>query len=777
MGRAVYCRTLGVGSDDAGSRGCPCHAVLAPRPAEDGRGPAGASRWPRSRERVRELRAGRADPRAREHPLSPRETKNDEGYARELADGNDVYVNDAFGSAHRAHSSTEAVAHLLPAYAGLLLLAELEHLGRLLGDVERPFVLITAGRQGRRQARRARAPRRPGGHACWSAARWRAGQGAQSALVPGRAADRRRRRSAFADDADARGRAGRRDPRRLARARHRARDGGAVRAIDREARTIFWNGPMGVFEWPRLRRRHERRRARPSRSSTGTPSSAEATPSARFTRPVSPTASPGSRPGGGASLELLEGRELPGVAAIPRGREHEMTKLIAGNWKMFKGPAETLAFFDALRGARRRRRRDLPAVRLARGRRREEWTIYAQNVHWAEGAFTGEISPPCSSSSASGGRSSGTPSGGSGSARPTRPCAAAEAALEAGLGVIACVGETEAEREAGRPSSCCAGRSAIPPRQRPRDRLRARLGDRDRQDGDARDGAGSARLIKSLHDTRVLYGGSVKPENAAELLGQPDVDGALVGGASLDPESFAAICAGSQHPARHARHPRRLGARPAGPGNAVELAATPVFDELWAPFPHTQLAGVRRGGRAAGRADGELGGRPPDDRLGPHPLPGPDARERGVRGRLPLREPRPRRRVRARARRGAGTSISSGSSRTGGVHCHIEHLRRAARAGAARGDGRADLDPRVHGRPRRLAARGRGRSRRASRRRGSRRSCGRYYAMDRDKRWDRTDRAVAAILDGVGERRRRSRSPPSSRATSAASPTSSSSRS
>ena len=49
-------------------------------------------------------------------------------------------------------------------------------------------------------------------------------------------------------------------------------------------------------------------------------------------------------------------------------------------------------------------------------------------------------------------------------------------------------------------------------------------------------------LIKSLHDTRVLYGGSVKPENAAELLAQPDVDGALVGGASLDPASFTSLC-------------------------------------------------------------------------------------------------------------------------------------------------------------------------------------------------------------------------------------------
>ena len=83
---------------------------------------------------------------AREHPLRPGETKNDESFARELAEGCDLYVNDAFGSAHRAHASTEAVAHLLPAYAGLLLERELEMLGRLLADdVQHPFVLISGG--------------------------------------------------------------------------------------------------------------------------------------------------------------------------------------------------------------------------------------------------------------------------------------------------------------------------------------------------------------------------------------------------------------------------------------------------------------------------------------------------------------------------------------------------------------------------------------------------------------------------------------------------------
>src|SRR5919197_3945975 len=77
--------------------------------------------------------------------FDPGETKNDPEFARELAAGCALYVDDAFGSAHRAHASTEAVAHLLPAYAGLLLERELEELGKLLGDVERPFVLVSGG--------------------------------------------------------------------------------------------------------------------------------------------------------------------------------------------------------------------------------------------------------------------------------------------------------------------------------------------------------------------------------------------------------------------------------------------------------------------------------------------------------------------------------------------------------------------------------------------------------------------------------------------------------
>ncbi|MDF2753336.1 MAG: 3-phosphoglycerate kinase, partial [Gaiellaceae bacterium] len=77
--------------------------------------------------------------------FDPGETKNDAGFAKELADDRDLFVMDAFGSAHRAHASTVGVAELLPAYAGLLLERELEMLGRLLAEVERPFALVSGG--------------------------------------------------------------------------------------------------------------------------------------------------------------------------------------------------------------------------------------------------------------------------------------------------------------------------------------------------------------------------------------------------------------------------------------------------------------------------------------------------------------------------------------------------------------------------------------------------------------------------------------------------------
>lgn len=75
----------------------------------------------------------------------PEEEKNDEKFARQLANLADIFVNDAFGAAHRAHASTEGVAEFLPAVAGFLMEKELEMLGRLLANPERPFAAIIGG--------------------------------------------------------------------------------------------------------------------------------------------------------------------------------------------------------------------------------------------------------------------------------------------------------------------------------------------------------------------------------------------------------------------------------------------------------------------------------------------------------------------------------------------------------------------------------------------------------------------------------------------------------
>jgi phosphoglycerate kinase len=249
--------------------------------------------------------------------FDPRETKNDESFARELADGCDLYVNDAFGSAHRAHASTEAVAHLLPSYAGLLLLEELQHLGRLLGDVERPFVLVSGGAK---VEDKLGVLKNLGGRA-------------DSVLVGGKMAEQLRddnplgfpvvlprdvvAAAAFGEEAESR-----------VSAYDGLPDGWLGLDIGPEtrelfaaevarAKTVFWNGPMGVFEWPRFAegtRAVAEAVARNEEAFTvvGGADSIRALTELRLVDRVDWAST-----GGGAALELLEGKDLPGVAAIP----------------------------------------------------------------------------------------------------------------------------------------------------------------------------------------------------------------------------------------------------------------------------------------------------------------------------------------------------------------------------------------------------------------------------------------------------------------------------
>jgi triosephosphate isomerase len=229
--------------------------------------------------------------------------------------------------------------------------------------------------------------------------------------------------------------------------------------------------------------------------------------------------------------------------------------LIAGNWKMFKGPHEARAFADRLRHLSRFAA-DVeivvcpPSISLEATvhglGEASEIRVYAQSVHWElEGAYTGEISAPMVIEV--GGR--GTLVGHSerrqyfGETDETVRMRA-ETALESGLSVIACVGETESEREAGETEAVLTRQVSVLPRH---ERLVIAyepvwaIGTG--QNATPETAQDAHAFVKSLHPTRVLYGGSVKPENAAGLLAQPDIDGALVGGASLDAVSFEAICA------------------------------------------------------------------------------------------------------------------------------------------------------------------------------------------------------------------------------------------
>jgi triosephosphate isomerase (TIM) len=228
--------------------------------------------------------------------------------------------------------------------------------------------------------------------------------------------------------------------------------------------------------------------------------------------------------------------------------------LIAGNWKMFKGAHQAREFASQIRRLPDR----APGVEVVvcppyvslqattQGLGADSGIrVYAQNVHWElEGAFTGEVSAPMLLELGVTGAVVGH------SERRQHFCETdetvrmrAEAALEAGLWVIACVGETEAERDAGATEEVLARQVGELPRHERLDiayePVWAIGTGRTASPGMAQE---AHAFVKSLHPARVLYGGSVKPENAGSLLSQPDVDGALVGGASLDLPSFEAIC-------------------------------------------------------------------------------------------------------------------------------------------------------------------------------------------------------------------------------------------
>lgn len=212
---------------------------------------------------------------------------------------------------------------------------------------------------------------------------------------------------------------------------------------------------------------------------------------------------------------------------------------------MFKGPAETAAFAAAFQAPAGVEAVVCPPYVSLRAAVEAGLTTFAQNVHWAAaGAYTGEISADMLTELGVTGAIVGH------SERRQYFCETdatvarrAEAALAAGLRVIACVGELESERESGETEAVLRRQvSVLPDAEGLVVAYEPVWAIGTGKTATPQMAQEAHAFIKSLLDLPVLYGGSVKPEGASELLSQPDVDGALVGGASLDVESFTAIC-------------------------------------------------------------------------------------------------------------------------------------------------------------------------------------------------------------------------------------------
>ncbi|MGH7503000.1 MAG: triose-phosphate isomerase [Longimicrobiales bacterium] len=251
-----------------------------------------------------------------------------------------------------------------------------------------------------------------------------------------------------------------------------------------------------------------------------------------------------------------------------------LTPILAGNWKMNKAPLEARSFIQAFIAAYSPRHdRSVwffpPCISLAAVRdavtARQDLAIGVQNLHWEPaGAFTGEISAPMAAAAGAAlalvGHSERRHVFGETDEQVGKKTIAAFAA---GLLPIVCVGETLEERKAGR-LEAVLGRQL--------DAVLAVLGEPDATrlvlayepvwaigtgvNATPKDASNAhawlrARVADRLGDRAaavpILYGGSVKPDNAAELLAAPDVDGLLVGGASLDPASFARIANTDPH--------------------------------------------------------------------------------------------------------------------------------------------------------------------------------------------------------------------------------------
>ncbi len=517
------------------------------------------------------------------------ETKNDPEFAKKLASLAEIFVNDAFGTAHRAHASTEGVAHYLPAVAGFLIKKEIEIMGGALANPKRPFVAILGGAKVKDKIGVINNLLEKvdaiiiGGGMAYTFCKAQGGKIGDSLCDDERIeyakevmalAEKKGVKFLLPTDnviADAYSNDANRDMSDT----HAIPDGwegldigpNSIKLFTdtiKSAKTVIWNGPMGVFEFPNFANGTiEVAKAVAEADATtiiGGGDSAAAVESLGFGDKMTHIST-----GGGASLEFLEGKELPGIACLMTNDDKK--KVIAGNWKMNKTPSETKALIAELAPLVKDAADTvivcptavcLPAaVEAAKGTNIE---VGAQNMYFEDkGAFTGEISADML-------LDLGVKYVIIGHSERRQYFAETDVtvnkkvikAFEKGLIPIICVGESLEQREQGITNDLVRMQTKIALKDVTPEQAKTAIIAYEPiwaiGTGKTATTAQAEEVCKAIRDCvaeiycaetakaiTIQYGGSVNAGNSAELFAEADIDGGLVGGASLKAEDFSKI--------------------------------------------------------------------------------------------------------------------------------------------------------------------------------------------------------------------------------------------
>ncbi|MDD5603351.1 MAG: triose-phosphate isomerase [Eubacteriales bacterium] len=517
------------------------------------------------------------------------EEKNDPAFAGELAGLAEIFVNDAFGTAHRAHASTAGIADYLPAVCGYLIQKEIQIMGSALSNPKRPFVAILGG---------AKVSDKIavienlidkvddliiGGGMAYTFLKAKGYKIGKSLCED----DKIELAKSLMEKAEKKGvnlmlpigsivgKEFKNDteykyvPSDAMPDDWMGMDIGSLTVekfarVIKKARTIVWNGPMGVFEFPNFAygtREIAKVVANLNAVSiVGGGDSAAALEQLGYADMITHIST-----GGGAALEYLEGKVLPGIAALLD--KNPRKKVFAGNWKMNKTPSEAVDFVEALKPVTGKCQGDIiiavpyvciPDVKKALAD--SAIGTAAQNMHWEDkGAYTGEISGPMLADL-------GVEYVIIGHSERRQyynetdedVCRKIKAAFRNGIIPIVCVGESLRQREEGVTSEVVGCQVKIALQGLDREEVESLIlayepvwaigtgVNATKQQANEvclfiRDMIAKIYGEETASVTRILYGGSVTAGNYSDLFGMPDIDGGLIGGASLKLEDFSEI--------------------------------------------------------------------------------------------------------------------------------------------------------------------------------------------------------------------------------------------